>query len=82
MMAYGPVTVMEIAREPGRPVTGDDIAAAYGRLQQAGLRPLWPPVHCPIDGRDRFMLAAVASTTATKPGAREAPPSDLGGFQF
>lgn len=81
-MAYGPISVMELARDPGQPVTGDDIAKAYGRLQAAGLRPLWPPVHCPIGGRDRFMLAAVAATSATKPGAREAPPSDAGGFYF
>jgi hypothetical protein len=66
---------MELARI--RPA-GDDIAKAHGRLQAAGLRPL-ASVHV-RSAAAITMLAAVAATSATKPGAREALLPDAGGF--
>ena len=81
MMAYGPLTVVECVRPAGQPVTGADIAKTYAQLQSQGFRPLWPPVHCPEGGRDRFMVAGVGQAPP-KLGSLVAEKSDAGGFNF
>ncbi len=82
MMVAGNLTVIEVSAKDGVPsVTSEEIARGFNLLVSRGLRPLWPPVHCPFNGRDRFMIAGVAPSPASAlRGVREEPKASGGGF--
>lgn len=76
-MSSGPDVIVTVSR--AEQVTGDDLLRAYADLRARGFRPLWPPVHCPAAGMDRFLICG-AVLSAPRVAQLEAGPG--GNFQF